>query len=113
MPCKIIHMKRRRRKYTFYEAAHSAGGKLATYLAVASLLIFLVCIAIAAVSNGNAGVYTGGLGLISILISAYGLVISVKSFREKETLPLFSILGSLGCGVMLLVWVMTALSGAG
>ena len=101
---------RDKHRYTFYERPHSKAGQIAFYLAVFSALCLLVCAAVS-MKRGGAGPVLAGTGLIAAALSVYGFVTGLRSFKEKETLPLFSILGSVGCGIMTVIWMMVILSG--
>ncbi len=102
---------RKNHRYTFHERPHSAAGKLAFFLAVISAVCLLFCIGVSMARAGGAGNISAGIGLTAAALSVYGFAAGLRSFREKETLPLFSILGSVGCGIMTVIWLMIILSG--
>lgn len=66
--------------------------------AVVELLIILVMTIKATVSDGNVGIITGLVGLLSIVIGGYGIYYSIKGFREDDnnyiTAPLIAVIAN-------------------
>ena len=47
----------------------------------------------------------------AVLLAAFGFVIGMRSFQEKGVSPLLSIIGSIGCGVVVVGWLTLYLAG--
>ena len=97
--------------YTFTKKDYAKGGRDATILTVCAAALLAAAIAIAYFMEGHAGVYVGGLTLTSALISLYGFVVGMKSFTEKDVSPLLSVIGSIGCGVIMVACLTLFLAG--
>lgn len=98
-------------RYKFIEKQHSKGGLESVILAAVSLAIFIITVLISYGLGGNAGIYVGGLAIVAALLAVFGFVIGMKSFREKGVSPMFSIIGSIGCGVVMVGWLTLYLAG--
>ena len=92
-------------RYQFIKKKHAKGGRESVILAAVSLALFLICVIISYVMGGRAGIYVGGLSVIAMLLAAFGFVIGMRSFQEKGVSPLLSIIGSIGCGVVVVGWL--------
>ena len=70
---------RRRKKniYKFAEKRHSKKGKVSLALAVLSLLAGIGLVVFSVQNQGNATVYTGSIGLFSLLLAAVSSVIGI------------------------------------
>ena len=99
------------RKYRFYEKPHTKNGIFSAVLAGVSGLILLIDIIISYASKGKGGLVIGGFGLIAFMLSFYGFIMGMRSFREKSVSNLYSIIGSIGCGVMGVIWLTLFLTG--
>jgi hypothetical protein len=101
----------KREMYSFSEKHHSKQGILSTIIAGASFVSFFVLVCVSYVLEGKAGAYAGGIGLSVMLLSIYGLVIGLKSFKEHNKLYLYSKLGSVLNGLALVGWLSLILIG--
>jgi len=97
--------------YSFKEKKHSKKGILSTILGGISLLIFLVLAIVSASSRGNAGIYAGTIGLSAMLLSICGLIIGLISFAEEDKIYLYSKIGSVLSGVIMVGWIALILLG--
>ncbi len=96
--------RRKRNSYKFAGMKHSKRGKVSLALAMLSLFAGVGMVAFSVGSQGNATIYVGSAGLLSLCLSAVSLVIGLSSLRE-ESYKLFPVLGSL-CSVLVLAgWV--------
>ena len=83
---------------------HSKRGKGSLALAVLSLLAGIGMVAFSVGSQGNATIYVGSAGLLSLALAAVSLLIGLSSLRE-ESYKLFPVLGSI-CSVLVLAgWI--------
>ncbi|MEY8515694.1 DUF6142 family protein [Lachnospiraceae bacterium 29-84] len=98
-------MKRKKKvSYKFAGKKHSRRGKISLGMAVASALAGAFMVAISMKERGNADVYIGSAGILSLLLAAVSLVVGISSFRE-ESYKLFPALGSICSGLVLAGWV--------
>ena len=89
-----IYMRnRRRRGYKFTEKKHSRQGILATILALALLVWYLVFLELAFRGGGSLSPYYGSAGVVAMIATFVVLVIAGKSLREEDSFPLFPRLG--------------------
>lgn len=102
-----------RKRYTFTEQQESKGGRFAIRMAVASLALFVLAVLISFLKGGKGGALTGSLGFIAMMFSVFGFYMGMKSFGEPDVLPTFSIIGSIGCGVIMVGWLTLFLMGMG
>ena len=98
-----MHRKKRRRKI-YTDKKHAVKGIIATFLAIAALIIFGILVYISFKSRGEAGIIIGSLALISILLGAVGLILGLMSFKEENKYKLFSYIGSFVNVFVLLLW---------
>ena len=98
--------KKKRNSYKFAGVKHSKRGKVSLALAILSLSAGIGMVAFSARSQGNATVYVGSAGLLSLALAlaAVSLLIGLSSLRE-ESYKLFPVLGSI-CSVLVLAgWI--------
>ena len=89
-----IYMRnRRRRGYKFTEKKHSRQGILATILALALLVWYLVFLELAFRGGGSLSPYYGSAGVVAMIATFVVLVIAGQSLREEDSFPLFPRLG--------------------
>lgn len=100
-----------RKKYKFSDKSQSVGGIFSTLLAVFAALACAAAVWISFQHRGEGGIEIGVLGIIAVFLSAYGLYIGTRSFREEEIFFLFSWIGSIGNSVILLGMLMLMLLG--
>ena len=106
------HMRnRRRRGYKFTEKKHSRQGILATVLALALLVWYLVFLKLAFQGGGSLSAYYGSAGVVAMIATFVVLVIAAKSLREEDSFQLFPRLG-LGLTLLDMVcWIGTYIWG--
>ena len=80
---------RRRRGYKFTEKKHSRQGILATVLALALLVWYLVFLKLAFQGGGSLSAYYGSAGVVAMIATFVVLVIAAKSLREEDSFQLF------------------------
>ncbi len=99
-------MDKRRREplYSYQETNHSGRGIAATVLGAVSLLLFVVLTGISAMRGGSGGPWVGSFGAAAFLIAFYGMVMGLRSFRDRCRSYIFCKIGTLLCGLMVAVW---------
>ena len=98
-------------RYKFVKKEQSKGGRDATIMAGIAAALFLVSIAIAYFMAGQAGVFVGGFSLVAALISVYGFIVGMRSFGEKDVSYLLTVVGSIGCGIIMVAYLTLFLAG--
>lgn len=75
--------------------------------AAVNLIVIVVLIIKATTSDGNAGILTGLVGLLSVAIGGYGIYYSIKAIKEDDnnyiTMPLIGIIANSVFTLFLLV----------
>ncbi len=95
-------MKVEKHGYMFTDKDNSKGGEISTVLSVLALVLIVAGIAVSYKKSGNAGIETGFLGTGSFIMSSAGLIIGLRSFKEKDKFYVFSWIGTLANGV---IWI--------
>ena len=101
------------RKYSFYEKPSPVGGRMSAAMAVVSFVLLCLNVAVSYHARGNAGIAAGAIGWITLLFSGYGFAAGLLSFREKNATLRLPILGSIGCGLILIIHLALLLAGSG
>ncbi|WP_099470040.1 DUF6142 family protein [Konateibacter massiliensis] len=97
--------KRKQKDIKFSDKRHAVSGITSTVLGVISLGLMIALFIISYLQKGNAGIYTGSIGLSALIIAIVGLVKGLKSFGEKERYYLFSKIGSITNAIILIFWI--------
>ena len=61
--------------------------------------------------GGQAGVYVGAVALFAMLTAVYGFYLGLKSFGEIKVSHSRSVIGSVSCGVLAVLWLALFLIG--
>ena len=101
----------KRYKYSFTKQKHSEKGVVSTVLAGISLGLLLISAICSLCFHGKGGIYLGAAGVLAMGISIYGFYMGLKSFSEKNRSQVFSKVGALGSGVLMVVWLALFLVG--
>ena len=99
------------RKYKFSDKNQSLGGTISTIMGIASLAFISYGITISFRANGHAGIQLGSIALLSIMLSAFGCIIGLISFKEEDKFYLMSKIGSLLCGMITIFMLAVFLMG--
>ena len=90
---------------------HPRRAIIATLLGLLSLGVFAaVCIA-AGSSDGHAGLLSGVMGMICLLIAIFGFVLSWFSLHEDNIRPLFPTISSLLNGLLVILYMLVYIWG--
>lgn len=104
-------MAKKRYKYNFAKKKHSVKGIISSILAGISLGLFCISSVCSLFFHGKGGIYLGVMGLIAISISVYGFVLGLRSFSDKNRDLLFCKIGSVSCGILMVIWLSLFLAG--
>lgn len=90
------------RKYGQAKLKHAKRGVASAGIAALAGCLLIVMIVIAYVSDGTAGTYIGGLGLVSVILAGCGVYAGFRGFREREKDYLTCKIG-IGCNIFFLI----------
>lgn len=99
--------------YKFSDKSQTLGGTLSTLMGAGSLVCILYGVFVSFRADGEGGVVVGALGLLSLILSLIGLIIGLLSFKEKDKFYVLSRIGSLLCGILLVLMAAVFLMGMG
>lgn len=102
----------RRQKYKFAKKEYARQGKISTGIAAVSLFLFFVAVLVSFSFGGQAGMYVGGLGLMIMLLSIFGLIVGIRGFSEKKCSHTFCTIGTVANGLIAVVFVILISLGA-
>ena len=81
-------------------------GKIASSLAGISALLLVLASFISFLMGGNAGPSVGALGLMALALAGYGFHVGFQALKSPPgTSSRITILGTLGAGVMTVIWL--------
>jgi hypothetical protein len=95
----------KKKNIKFTDRNHAVNGIISTILGGISLVLMLVLVLLSYSQAGNAGVYTGSIGLVAMIVSIVGLFVGISSFKERESYYLFSKIGSLLNIMIITFWI--------
>ena len=95
----------RRRGYKFTNKRHTRRGLISSGISFFVLLLLSGLFYLSYRQAGDVGSYAGFLGFLSMLASAVGLWMGVKSVEEEDQFYLFSYVGSILNGLLLVAWI--------
>ncbi len=99
----LFYHKGERSGMHFHGRKRSKGGVAGFALAVAAVVIFLALCVISAVAKGAAGMYVGGLGLLTMVICGAAFWLSFKGLKEKDVYTRLPFAGLLISGILFVV----------
>ena len=100
----------KRYRYAFTKKKEARRGKWAVGLAIASVCLFLMAL-VADVVALKVPHLVGGLCLLGALLSVYGFLEGIISFAEKDREHFTSVVGSILCGIIVIIWLGIYLAG--
>lgn len=103
--------KARKRSFKNSEKIHPKPAIICTILLGISLftLIFL-CIQ-ASLKEEGGGLFFGFIGIVIMIVSLVGMIVSSKTFRKKEIYYHFPMVGTLGNGILFIICLLIYLTG--
>ena len=88
------------KKYKFSDRNQSLGGTISTLLGIISLALIVYGVNMSFNAKGQAGVVLGSIGLCILMLSVFGCIIGLISFKEPDKFYVLSKIGSLMCGIL-------------
>lgn len=101
----------RRKGYKFTSKSHTKRGLLSSGIGFFSFLLLCGLFYLSYQKGGRVEAYAGFLGFLSMLGAAEGLFLAVKSFKEEDKFYLFSYVGCILNGLLLVGWMILYLIG--
>lgn len=95
----------RRRGLRFADKDYSVGGLISLSLGLVSIAAIIYAVSLSFEARGEGSVMVGNLGLIALILSFFGLIFGLLSYREEDKNYKFSFIGSLMCGMVLVVLI--------
>lgn len=95
----------KRREYKFTNKSHTKRGLLSSGIGFFALLVLGGLFYLSYQQSGNVDAYAGFLGSLSMWGSAVGLMLGAESFREEDKFYLFSYVGCILNGALLVGWI--------
>lgn len=102
---------RNARKYKFTDKSQSVGGILATMVGILATGFLISAVSMSYRQKGSAGMIIGLFGIVTLFLSAIGLYLGLKSFKEENIFYHFSWVGTIWNAVLLIGMGMTILIG--
>lgn len=96
----------KRREYKFTNKSHTKRGLLSSGIGFFALLLLGGLFYLSYEQSGNVEAYAGVLGFLSMIGSAAGLMLAAESFREEDKFYLFSYVGCILNGALLVGWIL-------
>ena len=101
----------RRKGYKFTSKSHTKRGLISSGIGFFSLLLLGGLFYLSYQEAGNMAAYGGFLGFLSMLGAAVGLILAMKSFHEEDKFYLFSYVGCVLNGMLLVGWIILYILG--
>lgn len=96
---------------SFINKSYTSGGFISCFLCLLSLGILIYILAVSVSLRGKVSGNIGFNSLYSLIISLFGLIIGLRSFKEEDKNYLFSKIGSY-CSLFIIVfWIIIYLRG--
>lgn len=95
----------RRQKYKFAKKEYAKNGRVSTWIAVVSAILFVVSVILSFAFRGQAGVYVGGIGLMSMLLALFGFFVGIKGYSEKGCSNIFCTVGAIANGLICIIYL--------
>ncbi len=86
-------------KYKFSNKNHAEGGIVSCLMGLGALAGIILAVYLSYKRQGAAGELVGNLALASFLLSFFGTVIGLLSYKEQDKYYIFSHIGSTFCGI--------------
>ena len=103
-------MKTVRRGYRFTDKNNTSLGIASSIFGAISLCLFIVGVVISYKENGEAGLIVGAIGSVAFILNCIGIIMGLKSFKERDKFYLFSWIGVISNGIM---WIIMCIIIAG
>ena len=101
----------RSKRYKFEKKEYAKGGVLSFAVACVSLALILLCVGAAYFSGGKTDTFYGAAGVVSLLLAVFAFGTGMRSLAQQKGSLLFSVLGAITGGVVMVLWLTLILAG--
>lgn len=100
-----------RHKNKFSDRKHSVGGVISTLMSVCAIVFVVLSVVASFKARGKGGTVVGSYALIAMLVSFFGCLMGLFSYKESNRYYTFSFIGSLLNGIVLICLVLFMIIG--
>lgn len=102
-----IRNKKRNKKETIHFSGrrHTKTGIVSTVIGALSILGFIAVCIVSGIADGKGGILIGFAGLLLLMISIEGFVLSYKAFKKKDIFYVYPVVGAILNGVMIILYM--------
>jgi hypothetical protein len=90
-------------KAKFTDKHHSVGGIISTLLGLIAFAMLAFCVKSSFSLEGNGGQMLGAIGVAALFVSIGGCIMGLLSFKETDKYYIFSKIGSMLCGILVVL----------
>ena len=98
-------------KNKFSDKRYSVGGFISLFMAVSAIVLLAMAIIMSFKARGKAGTVVGTYALTALLVSVFGCIVGLLSYRETNRIYTFSFAGALLSGIMAVIMVFLLMVG--
>lgn len=98
-------MGKKKNSYKYLGKSHPIKGVISTVIGVIAFLIAVISIYISSTAAGRGGILIGLGGVFALCITVCGFVFAIQSFKEKDIINIFPIIGLGLNGGLLVIYV--------
>ena len=102
----------KRRKIQFTDKKHPLQGILSALLAALSFAMMIILFVCSGMEKGNGGIMYGYLGILNLLLSVTGFVLSLRCLKREDIYVTTPTIGSVFNGVIILIYLLLYCMGA-
>lgn len=102
----------KRRKIQFTDKKHPFIGIVSMLIAFASLIFIAVLFIGSGMEKGKGGIVYGYLGVVNLLLSACGFILSLRCYRKEDAYMTTPAIGSLLNGIIIILYLILYFLGA-
>lgn len=102
----------KRRKIQFTDKKHPLQGILSALLAALSFAMMIILFVCSGMEKGNGRIMYGYLGILNLLLSVTGFVLSLRCLKREDIYVTTPTIGSVFNGVIIIIYLILYFMGA-
>lgn len=102
----------KRRKIQFTDKKHPFIGIVSMLIAVLSLVFIIALFVCSSMEKGRGGIHYGYLGILNLVLSAVGFVLSLRCYKKEEIYMTCPAIGSVLNGLIIILYLILYFQGA-